>query len=318
MSESLQYPPTQAISPPTISLSVSAPQDYQGLRFQTLAIALNTPDRLITPADLQTLSLPSGIDTTGGVVITGRAPIWLYAYLVHELHPTAWVACFDPRLEGGVVVATHSRQVQIGQVVALPKAVTRPRLGTALMVVGPPDSGKSVFSHALFSALLPTHPDLFLQRANWDGEGNWILELPETATDADRETFKLAYKGESSPRFFAHHAHAILQLRRQKPLVIVDVGGKVDIAKVPILEACSHYIVISAKPEEIAPWHEFCGDRGNLKCLAVIHSSLEPCETVHKREPWLEITCGPWVQGNPCAVPSVLLEQVKPLLPQTS
>ncbi|ASC70463.1 hypothetical protein XM38_014020 [Halomicronema hongdechloris C2206] len=147
-------------------------------------------------------------------------------------------------------------------------------LGAALLVVGPPDSGKSVLSHALFRALLPEYPDVFLQRAQWDGEGNWTLELPESATAADREAFKLFYKGGLTAGFFPYQAQAILQLRRRKPLVIVDVGGRVQPEKVPILEACSHYLVLSSKLREVKQWHEFCGDRGNLSPLAVIHSRM--------------------------------------------
>lgn len=84
--------------PSSIHLSLSATQTHQGFTYQVLTIDLTSPDRLIEPRDLVDLTLPAGIDTTGGVVINGRAPIWLYAHLVHELHPTAWVACYDPRL----------------------------------------------------------------------------------------------------------------------------------------------------------------------------------------------------------------------------
>ena len=248
---------------------------------------LTRPDRLIQPRDLAKLSLPDGIDATAGVVISGRGPIWLYTYLVHELRPTAWVACFDPRMGGAVVVTTQSPQPQTGQIIPLPQNQRRPRLGSALMVVGPPDSGKSVLSHALFQALLPDYPDVFLQRAQWDGEGNWILELSEAATADDREIFKLFYKGDLTQRFFPYHAQAILQLRRQKSLVIVDVGGKVQPEKQPILEACSHYLIISSKPTEVAKWHEFCSDRGNLRCLAVMNSTLDNIEMIHRREPFL-------------------------------
>lgn len=244
--------------------------EQDGLSFQLLKIVLTQPDRLIEPDDLRHISLPEGIDTTHGVVISGRAPIWLYAHLVHELHPIAWVACYDPRL-GAVVVATHSRQVRVGQVIPLPLFQGRAPLGNALMIVGPPDSGKSVLSHALFKALLPDYPDVFLQRAQWDGEGNWILELSEAATEGDRETFKLVYKGELTERFYPYHADAILRLRRQKPLVIVDVGGRVQVQKVPVLEACSHYLIISRDRAEVEHWHEFCRERGNLQPLAVIH-----------------------------------------------
>jgi CRISPR-associated protein Csx3 len=294
----------------SLRLSLSTPQQVHGLSYQVLTIDLASPDRLIAPEDLAHLTLPEGVDTRGGVMITGRAPIWLYAALVHELHPTAWVACFDPRLNGGVVVATHSCQTRMGQVIPLPKLQPTPSLAPALMVVGPPDSGKSVLSHALWRALLPRYPDIFLQRANWDGEGNWLLELPPMATADQQETFKRAFKGGSSDRFFPWQAQGILELRQQKSLVIVDVGGRVQPEKMPILEACSHYLVISDDPDRVEEWHQFCRDRGNLKCLAVIHSRLEDSLEIHQRQPYLEITCGPWQRGQTEGVPKVLLEQV--------
>ncbi|WP_008308402.1 hypothetical protein [Leptolyngbya sp. PCC 6406] len=176
-------------------------------------------------------------------------------------------------------------------------------------------SGKSVLSHALFKALLPECPDVFLQRAQWDGEGNWILELPATATADDLETFKLAYKGELTQHFYPNQAQAILQLRRQKDLVIVDVGGRVQPEKLPVLEACSHYLIISAQPNQVNPWHEFCRDRGNLRCLAVVASTLDPVEIIHRREPFLEMTCGPWVSGTETRVPEVLWEGVRSIIP---
>jgi len=300
--------------PSSIRLQLSPPQTTERLSFQLLTIELASPDRLIEPQDLVNLTLPEGIDTTGGVIITGRAPIWLYAALVHELHPTAWVACFDPRLNGGVVVATHSRQTRMGQVIPLPRQQPTPAMAPVLMIVGPPDSGKSVLSHALFTALLPQHPEIFLQRANWDGEGNWILELPEDATATEEEVFKQFYKGNISDRFFTHHAQAILQLRHLKSLVIVDVGGKVQTSKVPILEACTHYLIISSDPDRGDEWHEFCRDRGNLKPVAVIHSRLEETLEIHRRQTYLEITSGPWIRGKTEGVPGVLLEQVQALL----
>jgi CRISPR-associated protein Csx3 len=292
-----------------VHLTLGESQRIDNVHFQLLSITLTRADRLMTPADLRSLTLPSGIDTTGGVIISGRAPIWLYAHLVHELHPTAWVACYDPRL-GAVVVTTHCHQVRVGQVIPLPLSHGKPRLGAALLIVGPPDSGKSVLSHALFNALMADYPDIFLQRAQWDGEGNWILELPDTATSEEQEAFKLAYKGELTDAFYPYQAQAILQLRRQKSLVIVDVGGKVQPEKQPVLEACSHYLIISSKSDEVKKWHEFCRDRSNLRCLSVITSSLDRIEIIHRREPFLEMTCGPWTSGANLRLPEVLMEQV--------
>lgn len=292
-----------------IALSLSSHQTPQGLPYQRLAIDLTRKDRIIEPTALAAIELPPGIDTTQGVVITGRAPIWLYATLVHELHPTAWVACHDPRL-GAVVVATHSTQVDMGQVIQLePPAPTG--LGPAVMVVGPPDSGKSVLSHALFQALIATNPNIYLQRANWDGEGNYVLELP---AEIDAEVYKRQNKGGMSDRFFPYQGQAILELRRQKALVIVDVGGMVQPEKMPVLEACTHYIVISSDPEAIDPWHEFCRDRGNLIPVATIRSSLEETLTIHRQQPDLDLTCGPWERGRVGEVPSVLVERMQGLM----
>ncbi|OLP19166.1 CRISPR-associated protein Csx3 [Leptolyngbya sp. 'hensonii'] len=303
-----------------VLLHLTPRQTAQGLQYQWLEIELTRSDRIIEPQALEDLRLPAGIDTTGGVVISGRAPIWLYSYLVHELHPTAWVACYDPRL-GAVVVSTHSRLARIGQVIPIEPTGDRLRphaLCPALLVVGPPDSGKTVFSHSLFQALLPQYPDVYLQRAQWDGEGNYILELGPELTEPEREVFKAINRGQFTERFFPYQAQAILRLRRQKRLVIVDVGGMVQPEKQPLLEACSHYLIISSKPEAIAPWHEFCRDRGNLKPVAVLRSTLEDCTVVHQQEPYLDMTCGPWVHGKAPTMPDLLMSRIVGLLGTSS
>jgi CRISPR-associated protein Csx3 len=301
----------------TISLKLSESLFTQGLQYQLLSIDLTASDRLVKPEDIKNLKLPNGVNTKSGVVISGRAPMWVYSFLTRELHPTAWVACYDPRL-GAVVSTTSSSQVCIGQVIPMTLANGRQQatnieaqLCPALMIVGPPDSGKSIFSHALFKALLPQHPDIYLQRAHWDGEGNYVLELGEGVTSEEIEAFKQHNKGALTERFFPYHAQAILQLRRQKSLVIVDVGGMVQPEKLPILEACTHYLIISSRPDEVNAWHEFCRDRGNLKPVAVIHSSLAEIEEVIKKQPLPEITSGPWIQGGCKNVSQYLLKSVE-------
>jgi CRISPR-associated protein Csx3 len=102
----------------TIQLSRSPQQTPEGLTYQYLNIRLTTTDGIISPEDLRGLQLPETIDWRQGVVIEGRAPIWLYGYLVHLCHPALWVACYDSRL-GAVVVATHTHAVTVGQVLPL-------------------------------------------------------------------------------------------------------------------------------------------------------------------------------------------------------
>jgi len=302
-----------------IQLTLNHHETTEGLTYQQLTIALMSRDRIISPQDLANLRLPAGLDPRKGVVISGRAPVWLYVYLAHECHPTLWVACFDPRL-GAVVTLTHSHAFQVGQVISLEElnlempSIQPAKLGSALLVVGPPDSGKSVFSHLLFSTLIQDYPDIYLQRAHWDGEGNWILELPEGASNDEREAFKLANKGTLTEHFFPYQKEAILNLRQQKALVIVDAGGMVQPEKQSILEACTHYVIISSNPEEVEPWHDFCGKQGNLQPIAVIHSTLENTLEILPHEPLLEIRCGPWIQEQVEEMPPALLEKTKLLL----
>ena len=77
------------------------------------SIAVSSP---ITPAE-PLPQLPD-IPRSTLVIVEGRAPIWRYGMALHALHgsPAAAIAFYDPRL-GAVVVASHSPQWTVGQVV---------------------------------------------------------------------------------------------------------------------------------------------------------------------------------------------------------
>ena len=276
------------MSLPTVCFHWRPEVTQTGLACQVVEIELLRPDRLMFPQDLPALRLPSELDPQKGVILTGRAPIWLYGWLVHACHYTRWVACYDPRL-GAVVVSTHHPEVRLGEVLHLQSQGKRARLAAAVMVVGPPHSGKSLLSYVLFQALLPTCPDVYLQRAHWDGEGNWFLEIPD---NRQGQVLKQQHRGAQTQEFFPFQAQAILNLRRQKQLVIVDVGGKVDPAKQPILEACTHYLIVSREPHAIPMWHEFCAERGNLQLLGIVHTYPGKGQRVRQELPYLEMALG--------------------------
>lgn len=62
--------------------------------------------------------LPCTVSPGCGVILSGRMPIWGAAMLCHHFHPASWVATYDPRLGGGVVVQSHSPSVQVGALLA--------------------------------------------------------------------------------------------------------------------------------------------------------------------------------------------------------
>ncbi|MFN8931487.1 MAG: CRISPR-associated protein Csx3, partial [Pseudanabaena sp.] len=58
---------------PKIQLSLTNKKSVDGLRYQQLDIEILTSDRVINPSDMIGLELPTSVDTSGGVVISGRA-----------------------------------------------------------------------------------------------------------------------------------------------------------------------------------------------------------------------------------------------------
>ena len=72
----------------------------------------------ITPEILLYLSPPK-VNATKGVVLSGRGPIWLYCYLAHYYHPTKFIATYDPRLGGAVIVESYNPNYKIGNILKL-------------------------------------------------------------------------------------------------------------------------------------------------------------------------------------------------------
>jgi CRISPR-associated Csx3 family protein len=84
---------------------------------------------LIEPRELPALlraveaHVPAG--GTEGVVLSGRLPVWAFAALAHLYHPRPWVATFDPRLGGAVVVTRHvDNAPEVGAVVPVDGAAS--------------------------------------------------------------------------------------------------------------------------------------------------------------------------------------------------
>jgi CRISPR-associated protein Csx3 len=70
------------------------------------------------PADIKSLVIPT-VKGNKGVVLNGRAPIWVFATLVHHFHATIWVATNDPRQGGAIVVESHKSGVSVGDIIPL-------------------------------------------------------------------------------------------------------------------------------------------------------------------------------------------------------
>ncbi|MBS7288911.1 MAG: CRISPR-associated protein Csx3 [Candidatus Freyarchaeota archaeon] len=70
---------------------------------------------VLSPEALRDMEPPQ-VKGTKGVVLSGRGPVWLYCFLAHHYHPTLFVATYDPRLGGAVIVESYSPNYKVGEI----------------------------------------------------------------------------------------------------------------------------------------------------------------------------------------------------------
>lgn len=196
--------------------------------YQTLYITLTKPQKLIPASSIVPLPLPVDLDLSREVVISGQAPLWLQVRLMWRCREAPWVGCHAAR--DNQIVVVHSKVVSPAVGDSFPIRLNRQPC-PAILIGGPPNSGKSVFSNALRRALLEQGKRVFLHRASWDGEGNWAYETEspdlvdslvrynEFRIHEDPETAKLI------PDFFEKQARTVANLRQLTDCLLVDVGG---------------------------------------------------------------------------------------------
>lgn len=79
-------------------------------------------EAIVSPEELRSFEPPHAIRDNfahKGVILSGRGPIWLYCFLCHYYHPTKFVATYDPRLQGAVVVQSHGSEYQPGEIIPI-------------------------------------------------------------------------------------------------------------------------------------------------------------------------------------------------------
>jgi CRISPR-associated protein Csx3 len=92
-----------------ITFNVIETENYSLIQFNI--------EGVLSPSILKEV-VPPKINNKKGVIISGRGPIWLYAWMVHQYHPSSWIAVYDPRI-GAVVTPTHSPAHQVGDIIEI-------------------------------------------------------------------------------------------------------------------------------------------------------------------------------------------------------
>lgn len=141
----------------------------------------------------------------------------------------------------------------------------------AIVIGGPPHSGKSVFS-ALLNQQLRAQPLHFYRLDTTpDGEGLWS----QAVTDPMRR--QLRQKGS----YTAAHVAAMVERLQKRPVpLLVDLGGKRSPENQRLMREATHAIVLSSSPDELEAWQRFCEAEG-LTLLALLDSQLHGEERCH-------------------------------------
>ncbi len=135
----------------------------------------------------------------------------------------------------------------------------------AVVIGGPPHTGKSVLAYSLTRALRQRAVPHYVLRAYPDGEGDWANESNQDLVRA------LRVKGFGSPEWIARITRDIAQ--RHLPL-IVDPGGKPTLWQEAIFDQCTHAILLyrddASRDEWRARWQ-----RHGLIPIAELYSDLK-------------------------------------------
>ena len=145
----------------------------------------------------------------------------------------------------------------------------------AILIGGPPHSGKSVLAYHLTRRLRQLRVDHYVLRAYPDGEGDWSYEADQNLVRAIR------IKGIGDDRWVARIRRDIA--RRHLPL-IVDVGGKPTPSQETIFDECTHAILLWPDERAHQEWISRM-ERHGLPIIADLHSSLDGTDEIASTEP---------------------------------
>jgi CRISPR-associated protein Csx3 len=186
--------------------------------------------------------------------------------------------------------------------------VTMPAVLPAVLIGGPPHTGKSVLSYSLHQRLREHGIEHYLYRACPDGEGDWFHEGP---TDLVR-MIRADVKGTWTPTFSA----MVCRHLAQRPLPwLVDVGGKPGPLDEPIFRACTHAILLTNNDETHARWLTLVEWAG-LHLLADLYSVETGASSIAAEAPVIRGTVANMRRGEIATggVIDLLVEQLAPLL----
>ena len=137
----------------------------------------------------------------------------------------------------------------------------------AILLAGPPHTGKSVFAYHCSISLKKDQVQFILLRTTPDGEGDWFLEAEKGVGMALRQE----QKGEFTPQLVER---AVSAVRNRSLPMLVDVGGRPQGDQFRILRACTHSILLYRTDAERTQWQAWLDETGLIP-IAALRSELD-------------------------------------------
>lgn len=164
----------------------------------------------------------------------------------------------------------------------------------AVVIGGPPHSGKSVLAYSLTHALRQRNVPHYLLRAYPDGEGDW-------ANEADPELVRaIRVKGVGSPEW----VHRITRDIAARPLpLLVDPGGKPTPWQEAVFGECTHGILLYPDDASRQEWRARF-NANDLVLLADLKSELDGANTLTSEQGPLRGTLAGLERGHTASGPA--------------
>lgn len=136
----------------------------------------------------------------------------------------------------------------------------------AILIAGPPHSGKSVLAYLLSQRLREAQVSHIVLRAAPDGEGDWFYRCDDEVRLRQRR------KGVYTAGLLAEMEAAI---RRRTLPMLVDIGGRPRDAQFRLFDACTHVIHLWQEADDRRQWEVWLEER-SLIPIASLQSRLTP------------------------------------------
>ena len=148
----------------------------------------------------------------------------------------------------------------------------------AVLIGGPPNSGKSVLTYNLTQTLREQGVQHYVLRAAPDGEGDWACEAEQSLVRT------ILVPRTWTPAFVEHVCESLAH--RPFPL-IVDVGGRPKAWQEAIFDYCTHAVLLTPDESAHTGWLDLA-ERHNLILLADLRSELHGINQVMATQPVLK------------------------------